>query len=224
MCKFRSNATSHSFFNYFLLVFQISIVQWLNCRNLKDELNRSYNGGGVVYIRKSEASRSTLQYPFIWVSICTYDVYGTAKLPILDEIGVCAQGSTSKILNYPQLKDTQIHNICRNDAERPWTYNQRPWSALFGGTTQQRDGLQITHSHQDTLPHQRTTYAPRSPPRTKIPCRTILTHRGNPKNKSSYNSTSSKRREEDAQVKRSMHVVGDGHPNRHTGGNQKDVL
>ena len=30
--------------------------------------------------------------------------------------------------------------------------------------------------------------------------------------------------EEDAQVKRSMHVVGDGHPNRHTGGNQKDVL
>ena len=55
-------ATSHSFFNYFSLIFQISIVQWLNCRNLKYELNRSYNGGGVVYLRKSEASHSSLQY------------------------------------------------------------------------------------------------------------------------------------------------------------------
>ena len=53
---------SPSFFNNFLLIFQISIVQWLNCRNLKDGLNRSYNGGGVVYLLKSEASRSTWQY------------------------------------------------------------------------------------------------------------------------------------------------------------------
>ena len=45
--------TSHSFFNYFLLIFQISIAQWLNCRNLKYELNRSYNGGGVVYVLKA---------------------------------------------------------------------------------------------------------------------------------------------------------------------------
>ena len=50
------------FFNYFLLIFQICTVQWLNCTNLKYELNRSYNGGGVVYLRKSEASRSTWQY------------------------------------------------------------------------------------------------------------------------------------------------------------------
>ena len=40
-------------FNYFLLIFQISIFQWLNCRNLKDELNLCYNGGGVVYVLKS---------------------------------------------------------------------------------------------------------------------------------------------------------------------------
>ena len=29
---------------------------------MKDELNRSYNGGGVVYVLKSELSRSSLQY------------------------------------------------------------------------------------------------------------------------------------------------------------------
>ena len=62
LCKFHRFATSHSFFSYFLLIFQICIVQWLNWTNLKYELNCSYNGGGVVYLRKSEASRSTLQY------------------------------------------------------------------------------------------------------------------------------------------------------------------
>ena len=34
----------------------------INCRNLKYELNRSYKGGGVVYLRKSESSHSSLQY------------------------------------------------------------------------------------------------------------------------------------------------------------------
>ena len=62
LCKFRMFATSHSFFNYFLLIFKKSTVQWQNCTYLKYELNRSYNGGGVVYLRKSEASHSSLQY------------------------------------------------------------------------------------------------------------------------------------------------------------------
>ena len=62
VCEFCTYPTSHSFFDFFSLIFQISIFQWLNCRNLKDELNRSYNGGGVVYLRKSEASRSSIQY------------------------------------------------------------------------------------------------------------------------------------------------------------------
>ena len=62
LCKFRRFATSHSFFNYFSLIFQICTVQWLNCTNLKYELNRSHNGGGVVYLRKSEAYWSTRQY------------------------------------------------------------------------------------------------------------------------------------------------------------------
>ena len=32
---------------------------------MKDELNRSYNGGGVVYLLKSELSRSAIQYQII---------------------------------------------------------------------------------------------------------------------------------------------------------------
>ena len=31
---------------------------------MKDELNRSYIGGGVVYVLKSELSRSSLQYQY----------------------------------------------------------------------------------------------------------------------------------------------------------------
>ena len=52
VCKFCTYTTSHSFFNYFFLTFEICTVLWLNCTNLKDELNRSYNGGGVVYVLK----------------------------------------------------------------------------------------------------------------------------------------------------------------------------
>ena len=51
VCKFCTYTTSHSFFEYSLPIFQIEIVQWLNCRNLKYELNRSYNGGEVVYCK-----------------------------------------------------------------------------------------------------------------------------------------------------------------------------
>ena len=54
--KFRRYTISPSFFYYLLLIFRISIVHWLNCRNLKDELNRSYNGGVVVYLLQSELS------------------------------------------------------------------------------------------------------------------------------------------------------------------------
>ena len=53
VCKFRTYTTSHSFFNYVSLIFQINTVQWLNCTNLKYYLNRSYNGGGVVYVLKA---------------------------------------------------------------------------------------------------------------------------------------------------------------------------
>ena len=59
LCKFCRFAT---FFNSILLIFRICSVQWLNCTNIKDELNHSYNGGGVVYLRKSEASHSSIQY------------------------------------------------------------------------------------------------------------------------------------------------------------------
>ena len=52
VCKIHTYTTSHSFFNYFSLIFQICTVQWLNCTNLKYEQNRSYNGGGVVYVLK----------------------------------------------------------------------------------------------------------------------------------------------------------------------------
>ena len=45
-----------------MLDFHISTLQLLNCTNLEDELNRYYNGGGVVYVLKSELSRSSLQY------------------------------------------------------------------------------------------------------------------------------------------------------------------
>ena len=35
-----------------MLIFQICTVQWLNCTNLKYELNRSHNREGVVYVLK----------------------------------------------------------------------------------------------------------------------------------------------------------------------------
>ena len=53
VCKFCTYTTSHSFFDYFSLIFQISTFQWLNCTNLKYDKNRSYNGGGVVYVLKA---------------------------------------------------------------------------------------------------------------------------------------------------------------------------
>ena len=53
------------FFDYFSLIFQIFTVQWLNCTNLKYERNRSYNGGGVVYVlkvRHLDQHDSTIRY------------------------------------------------------------------------------------------------------------------------------------------------------------------
>ena len=52
VCKFLTFTTSHSFFDYILLIFQICTVQWLNCTNLKYEQNPFYIGGGVVYVLK----------------------------------------------------------------------------------------------------------------------------------------------------------------------------
>ena len=53
VCKFRTYTTCHSFLNDFLLIFKKGTVQWLECTYLKYELNRSYNGGGVVYVLKA---------------------------------------------------------------------------------------------------------------------------------------------------------------------------
>ena len=44
------------------LILHIGTVQSLNCTYLKYELNRSYSGGGGVYVLKSELSRSSVQY------------------------------------------------------------------------------------------------------------------------------------------------------------------
>ena len=49
------------FFNIFP-TFQICTFQWLNCTNLKYELNRSYNSGGVIYVMNSKLSISSIQY------------------------------------------------------------------------------------------------------------------------------------------------------------------
>ena len=62
VCKFRTYTTSHSFFLYFILTSEICTFQWLKCTNLQDELNRTYNGGRVVYVLKSALSRSAIQY------------------------------------------------------------------------------------------------------------------------------------------------------------------
>ena len=48
MCTFCKCSPSPSCFHYFLLAFQICTFQWLNYTNMKDEINWSYTGGGVV--------------------------------------------------------------------------------------------------------------------------------------------------------------------------------
>ena len=55
----------HLVYNFliFLLRFQISTAQWLNCRNLKDEQNCSHIGGGDTYLLRSWSHFSTIQYP-----------------------------------------------------------------------------------------------------------------------------------------------------------------
>ena len=60
------------FLNYFFLIFKICTFQWLNCTNMKDELNRSYNGEGVVYLLQSELSRSSIQYAMQWHNEASY--------------------------------------------------------------------------------------------------------------------------------------------------------
>ena len=58
LCKFRSNATSHSFFNYVLLIFQKVTVQWLNCTYLKYEQN---------IIEKRMTSSEPTKFAQFWV-------------------------------------------------------------------------------------------------------------------------------------------------------------
>ena len=55
MCKFCRCEFRPSFLTSFLLIFQICIVQWINCTNTKDELNYSYNGEGDTYLLQSVA-------------------------------------------------------------------------------------------------------------------------------------------------------------------------
>ena len=54
------------FFISLFLVFQIFTFQWLECTVLKDELNWSYNGGGVVYLLKSVAINFNLTVRVIY--------------------------------------------------------------------------------------------------------------------------------------------------------------
>ena len=67
---------------------------------LKSFLNKPINS--TAYL--SELVLCTL---FIWVYISTYVDKGTVKVPILAEIGVCAQGPTSKIWNQAQTNGDQ---------------------------------------------------------------------------------------------------------------------
>ena len=57
-------------FHSFLLIFQISVFQWLKCWNLKDEVNCSHNGGGVAYLLQILAIHfnHTVQYLLYEVS------------------------------------------------------------------------------------------------------------------------------------------------------------
>ena len=56
------------FFKSILLIFHILIAQWLNYRNMKDELNFSHNGGGVVYLLQSGAIHFNLTVCFHCIS------------------------------------------------------------------------------------------------------------------------------------------------------------
>ena len=67
--KFLWYESSISYFNYILLVLQISTVQWLNCRNMKDELNCSYIGWGLAYVLKVLLSISTIEYLLLGASL-----------------------------------------------------------------------------------------------------------------------------------------------------------
>ena len=60
--KYCIYASSRSLLIFFLLIFQISTVQWLNCRNLKDKKNYFCNGGGDAYLLKIWSDFSSIQY------------------------------------------------------------------------------------------------------------------------------------------------------------------
>ena len=62
VCKFCSYASSLSFSDFFLLIFHVSTVQWINCGILKDEQHCSYNGGGDAYLLKKSSDFSSIQY------------------------------------------------------------------------------------------------------------------------------------------------------------------
>ena len=82
VCKLRTYNTSPLYFYFYLLAFQFSTVQWLNCTNLKDDLNCSYNGGGVMMsgwsqqlalsiIRTYDWSVSRICHSFKFVQNCS---------------------------------------------------------------------------------------------------------------------------------------------------------
>ena len=62
VCKFCRYVYSPSFFNCFLLIYQISTVQCIKCRNKKDDINCSYNCWGDTYPLKVLLYISTIQY------------------------------------------------------------------------------------------------------------------------------------------------------------------
>ena len=77
-----------NFIKYFVLIFQIRTVQWLNCTNQIDELNCSYNGGGVVYLLQSVAIHfNLLQYRFKAVCFATRRHCTSAYAWLSDTLG-----------------------------------------------------------------------------------------------------------------------------------------
>ena len=119
VCKFCLYTTSHSFLNDFLLIFHISIVQWLNCRNLKYELNRSYNGEEVVYVLKARhLIHPYSTYKPSWllgiINLCRKNL----RQPIFMHLQSLIIGTWNLVIHCYPLPQTQSKSIHKYGAQR----------------------------------------------------------------------------------------------------------
>ena len=120
LCKFRSNATLVIRFSIiFLLIFHISIVQWLNCRNLKYELNRSYNGEEVVYVLKARhLIHPYSTYKPSWllgiINLCRKNL----RQPIFMHLQSLIIGTWNLVIHCYPLPQTQSKSIHKYGAQR----------------------------------------------------------------------------------------------------------